>query len=154
MSMSGRRNVLLTNVLAYAGPGALPALVAQGCRVACHDPAFAQESERRAFQAAWPDAVPLGASGAEVAAGEAAASVGELDAVVSNAAYPITPRPIEDIDVADLRGTFEAVMVEPRVSDTHSAQELLDVRGRPCGPGRKPFYKAEAVPKPARCDII
>lgn len=113
MSMSVRRNVLLTNVLAYAGPGALPPLVAQGCRVACHDPAFAQESERRAFQAAWPDAVALGAPGAEAAAGEAAASMGELDAVVSNAAYPITPRPIEDIDVADLRGTFEAVMVEP-----------------------------------------
>lgn len=45
--------------------------------------------------------------------GEAATSLGDIDAVVSSAARPITPRPIEDIDVADLRGTFEAVVVEP-----------------------------------------
>ena len=35
-----------------------------------------------------------------------------MDAVVSNV-YPLSPRPIEEIDVQDLRATFEAILVFP-----------------------------------------
>lgn len=49
-----RRTVLLTNALAYTGPGALSALLAHGCRVACHDPAFADPTGRAKIAAAAP----------------------------------------------------------------------------------------------------
>jgi NAD(P)-dependent dehydrogenase (short-subunit alcohol dehydrogenase family) len=110
---AGPRNVLLTHACAYAGPGALPALLAQGARVACHDPSFADPSVRAAFETARPGAVALAAQEPEDVARETAERLGGLDALVSNAAYPITARPIEDIDIADFRATFEAVTLEP-----------------------------------------
>ncbi|HRQ83332.1 MAG TPA: hypothetical protein PKZ97_19630, partial [Azospirillaceae bacterium] len=53
VSSAGRR-VLLTNATSYAGPGALAVLLKQGASVACHDPAFADQAVRRAFEAAQP----------------------------------------------------------------------------------------------------
>lgn len=111
-SSAGRR-VLLTNVSSYAGPGALAVLLGQGASVACHDPAFADASARRAFEAAQPQAVALAAAAPGALAAEAYQRLGDLDAVVFNDVYPLTPRPVEDIDVADLRATFEAVTVFP-----------------------------------------
>jgi hypothetical protein len=43
--------VLLTNVNAYAGPGALQGLLADGRQVVCHDLAFDGEAARIAFDA-------------------------------------------------------------------------------------------------------
>ena len=107
------RRVLLTNALSYAGPGALAALAARGDRVACHDAAFVDPAPRRAFEAAWPQATALANVAPEAAAAEAADLLGELDAVVSNDVHPLTPAPIEDVDIADLRATLEAVTVFP-----------------------------------------
>ncbi len=45
------RVALLTHVGAYAGPGALAALLAEGHSVACHDPSFAAAPARAAFEA-------------------------------------------------------------------------------------------------------
>jgi NAD(P)-dependent dehydrogenase (short-subunit alcohol dehydrogenase family) len=53
----------------------------------------------------------------------------ELDAVVSNDVYPITPRPIGEIEPGNLRDTFEAVFMFP----VQLAQRLLPAmkaRGR------------------------
>jgi 3-oxoacyl-[acyl-carrier protein] reductase len=108
-----RRTVLLTNALAYTGPGALTALLAHGCRVACHDPAFADPAARAAFEAARPGTVALSASSAEETATQAAGLPGGLDAVVSNDVYPLNPRPVEEVDLADLRAAFEALTVFP-----------------------------------------
>lgn len=105
--------VMLTNALSYAGPGALAALAERGDRVACHDPAFADPAARAAFQSAWPRAAVLASVAPEAAAAEAADLLGDLDAVVSNDVHPLTPAAIEDVDIADLRATLEAVTVVP-----------------------------------------
>ncbi|HRQ81550.1 MAG TPA: SDR family oxidoreductase, partial [Azospirillaceae bacterium] len=55
----------------------------------------------------------LAAAAPGAVAAEAFERLGDLDAVVFNDVYPLTPRPVEDIDVADLRATFEAVTVFP-----------------------------------------
>lgn len=110
--MSGRI-VLLTNARAYTGPGVMAALVADGCRVACHDPAFSHVGVRVAFQAEWPTATLLTAREPEAVVAEAVERLGPLDAVVSNDVHPLTPRPVEEVDIADLRSMFEAVTVFP-----------------------------------------
>ncbi|MBK8158386.1 MAG: SDR family oxidoreductase [Rhodospirillaceae bacterium] len=112
-SSPGVRNVLLTNVLSYTGPGALEALVSSGCSVACHDPAFVDEEARQRFQHKWPTTHPLRVAVADGVADEAIDQLGELDAVVFNDVYPLTVRPVEDVDLMDLRATFEAVAVFP-----------------------------------------
>lgn len=107
------RTVLITNALAYTGPGAVPALLARGMRVACHDPAFADSAARERAQSHWPEALLLHETDPVAAAAEATASFGDLEAVVSNDVYPLSPRPIESLDLDDLRRTFEAVTVTP-----------------------------------------
>lgn len=111
------RAVLLTNAQAYTGPGTLAALSAQGCRVACHDAAFADPAARRAFEAAQAVAgggvTALSEQEPEALATAAEAAVGPLDAVVFNDVYPLNPRPVEAVEIADLRAAFEALTVFP-----------------------------------------
>ena len=103
---------LLTNALSYTGPGALAALLADGRRVLCHDASFTQADARRAFEAAHPGATALAETDpAELAA--AALALAPLDAVVFNDVYPLNPRPVEEVEIDDLRAAFEALTVFP-----------------------------------------
>ena len=45
------RTVLVTHATEYAGPGAVGALLRGGCQVLCHDPSFASEAKRKAYEA-------------------------------------------------------------------------------------------------------
>lgn len=107
------RTILLTNATAYAGPGALSALLAEGQRVVCHDAGFADDAVRAAFEAAHPTALALRGQTPEAIAEEAVARAGLPDAVVSNDVFPITRNDIEAVPLEDLRRTFEAVVVFP-----------------------------------------
>jgi len=105
--------ILVTNVLAYAGPGAVSALLAHGHHVVCHDPAFADEARRQAFVAANPGATSLTSTRPDDLVAEVIAAHGAIDGLVSNDVHPNTPRAIEDIPLDELRATFEAVLVVP-----------------------------------------
>lgn len=105
--------VLLTNVTQYAGPGALPALLGHGHRVACHDAGFADEAARTAFDAEHSNAFALAAQEPGDLASETIARFALPDAVVLNDVYPITRNAIEDIPPDDFRRTFEAVVMFP-----------------------------------------
>lgn len=107
------RTVLVTNVEQYVGPGAVPALLAAGNRVLCHDTAFRDQAKRTAYEQAFPGTSCLAAQIPEELYVEATAGGRVVDAVVSNDVYPLTPSAIENIDLADLRATFEAVLVFP-----------------------------------------
>ena len=107
------RSVLITHARQYTGPGALPVLLAQGMQPVCHDASFADPTERRRFADAHPGAVCLAAQTPEALAEEIAATVGALDAVISNDVYPLTPAPFAQVDPQDLRATFEAVLLFP-----------------------------------------
>lgn len=105
--------VLLTNVAQYTGPGALDALVRAGHVVACHDASFVDHAARAAFNAHQATAHALAAQTPEAIQAEVMARWGLPDAIVSNDVYPITPNEIAAIPLADLRATFEAVVVFP-----------------------------------------
>jgi len=104
--------VLLTNVLAYAGPGALPFLLDDGHTVVCHDRSFSDHSKRAKFAELNPKAYALAAQNAAAIYEETLASWGVPDAIVLNA-YSITRNDIEYIRMEDFRATFEALVVFP-----------------------------------------
>jgi 3-oxoacyl-[acyl-carrier protein] reductase len=105
--------VLLTNVVEYTGPAALPVLVNDGHTVVCHDRSFSDRSKREKFAELNPKAHALAGQTTEAIYEEVIERWGLPDAIVSNDAYPITRNEIEHIPADDLRSTFEAVVVFP-----------------------------------------
>lgn len=115
------RTVLVTNVSQYAGPGVVATLLRQGARVLCHDAAFREAAARDGFRLSHPGVECLESLEPRALAAELEERAFSVDAVVSNDVYPLTPRPIGEIDPADLRNTFEAVFMFP----VQLAQSLL-----------------------------
>jgi len=107
------RNVLVTNVTQYTGPGVVEALLRQGARVLCHDASFEEPGARASFRESHPGVECLRSMEPRALAAELEENAFSVDAVVSNDVYPITPKPIGEIDPASLRNTFEAVFMFP-----------------------------------------
>jgi 3-oxoacyl-[acyl-carrier protein] reductase len=105
--------VLLTNVTQYAAPGALTALVEDGHDVVCHDASFIDEAKRETFESRRGRAKALAAQSPEQIYAEAMQKFGLPAAIILNDVYPIARNAIESIPVADLRETFEAVVLTP-----------------------------------------
>jgi 3-oxoacyl-[acyl-carrier protein] reductase len=105
--------VLLTNVTQYAGPGALDGLLADGRRVVCHDPSFANSGAVSAFDERQANATAIAGQLPEEVHAEVMARFGLPDAIVLNDVYPITRNEIEGIPAVDFRSTFEAVVMVP-----------------------------------------
>jgi NAD(P)-dependent dehydrogenase (short-subunit alcohol dehydrogenase family) len=105
---------LLTHVTQYTGPGALAALRAAGWRVLCHDASFAAADAVAAFEQAQAGVTVLREHRAAALADAAlAAADGALDAVICNDVHPLTRALVEDVDLDDLRATFEDVLLFP-----------------------------------------
>ena len=79
-------SVLVTNVTQYTGPGVVDTLVEQGYHVICHDPAFADETTRNAYDQR--PSVTATAAQSPDAIREACRAV---DRLVFNDVYPNTP---------------------------------------------------------------
>jgi 3-oxoacyl-[acyl-carrier protein] reductase len=105
--------VLVTHVDQYAGPGALSALLQNGCEVICHDASFVNARVREDFDRQYAGAHALAAQTPEEIHDEVNTRWGLPDAIVSNAVYSISPAEIEAIPLEDFRATFEAVVVTP-----------------------------------------
>ena len=106
------RTVLVTNVTQYAGPGAIGALLQQHVRVVCHDRTFRERTIRDAFRDQYPGSECLESIDPIPLVDELKARSLQVDAVVSNDVYPITCTPIGEIDLEDLRNTFESVLAQ------------------------------------------
>lgn len=115
------RTILVTNATQYAGPGAVEILVKQNMRVVCHDVAFHDPVARADFKKKYAGAECLESAAPEDIVNELRSLNISVDAVVSNDVYPITNAPIGEIQLEDLRATFEAVLVFP----VHLTQLLL-----------------------------
>jgi hypothetical protein len=87
-------NVLITNVMHYTGPGALPVLLREKMHAVCHDASFENEDAALSFEKAHPGATALRAQTPEVLYAELQERRIVLDAVVSNDVFPNTPCPI------------------------------------------------------------
>lgn len=113
MAIANRRAVLVTNVKQYAGEGSTTSLLAQGCLVLAHDPSFASDAVRNAYEAEHPNVIALSADGPEDLVQEMLSRNGLVDAVVSNNVHPICNGRIEDLSVTEYREAFEALTIYP-----------------------------------------
>jgi NAD(P)-dependent dehydrogenase (short-subunit alcohol dehydrogenase family) len=104
---------MMTHVKQYVGPGALAVLLRDGMQVICHDASFADDEERRNFEAAHAGAVALQAQTPEALAAELRQRGLEIDTLVSNEVYPNVPWPIEDVPMETLREAFDALLAFP-----------------------------------------
>ncbi len=107
------RTILVTNVTQYAGPGVVEALLRQGVRVLCHDVSFQATAARDRFGQSHLGVECLHSLEPHALVSELEDRAFSVDAVVSNDVYPITPKPIGEIDPSNLRNTFEAVFMFP-----------------------------------------
>lgn len=107
------RTILVTNVTQYAGPGVVEALIRQGSRVVCHDASFLEPAARDDFRKSHVGVQCLASIEPGTMVTELGNQAFSIDAVVSNDVYPITPKPIGEIDPENLRSTFEAVFMFP-----------------------------------------
>jgi 3-oxoacyl-[acyl-carrier protein] reductase len=107
------RTVLITNVAQYTGPGAVGALLQQHARVVCHDRTFHDRAIRNAFRDQHPGSECLESVDPISLVEELKARDLQVDAVVSNDVYPITRAPVGEIDLEDLKKTFESVLMFP-----------------------------------------
>ncbi|MGO9755207.1 MAG: SDR family oxidoreductase [Roseiarcus sp.] len=121
------RNILLTNVTQYCGPGALEQLVKSGASVLCHDASFADPATREKFEREHR-AIALSGQTPEEIFAETIQRAGTVDAIVSNDVYPITRNDIENIPLDDFRATFEAVVLFP-IQLTQAFLPAMKARG-------------------------
>ncbi len=119
-------HVLITHVQQYAGPGAVPILLREGWHLLCHDASFADDDAARAFEAAHPGAVALRGQTPEALHAELQQRRVDIDVLVSNDVFPNSPQPIEEVALATLRDSFEALLVFP----LHLTQLLLPAMKR------------------------
>lgn len=105
--------LLITNARQYAGPGAVPALLAEDRTVVCHDPVFADPAAGRQFEAEFPGTVALKAQTPETIRSELEERRFSVNAVVSNDVFPNTSLSIEEVPADLLRQSIEALLVFP-----------------------------------------
>jgi 3-oxoacyl-[acyl-carrier protein] reductase len=107
------KNVLITHVNEYTGPGALQILLRDKMQPFCHDVSFEDEHTALDFEKAYPGAKVLRAQTPGAIYNELKERGVNIDAVVSNDVFPNTPRPIEEVDVKTLQDSFEALLLFP-----------------------------------------
>ena len=109
-SLAGK-SILLTDVLHFVGPGTSIHLAEEGASVLCHDPAFEDAERRRAFAEAFPQLKVAEATTAKELASEALSTLGSVDVLINNDAYPAPRIPIDEASPDDLRGALEHLVV-------------------------------------------
>ncbi|SLN35651.1 SDR family oxidoreductase [Oceanibacterium hippocampi] len=107
------RTILVTNVTHFVGPPSVPAFLAAGARLVCHDEGFADAERAAAFGAAHPDAIVAPEPLAEDCVAWAEAEVGPLDVVVSNDHFPAHRILVDAAGRDDFRAALEALAVTP-----------------------------------------
>ena len=107
------KNVLITHVKHYAGPGTLPVLLREKMHPICHDSSFENVETARAFEKDFPGASALRAHTPESISSELDERQVDIDAVISNDVFPNTPCPIEEVSIETLQDSFEALLLFP-----------------------------------------
>ncbi len=118
------RVAIVTNATAYAGPGAVAALLAVGYRVVAHDPAFEAEPARRQFEDQHPGASAYPAKAASGVVAHAVKQLGRLDALVCNDVLPLQYLPVEALEAGDIRRATDALLTTPMTLTARAATEM------------------------------
>ncbi len=109
--MPRQRTILVTNVTAYAGPGIVQQVLAEGHHVLCHG--FADRDSAMAYERAHPGTTALSAQDPDALIAEAYRHVPVLDGCVFNDVHPIAAQPIEEIPLAEFETTIAALLTFP-----------------------------------------
>jgi 3-oxoacyl-[acyl-carrier protein] reductase len=104
---------IVSNVLDYAGPPAVEALVAEGMFILCHAPEFSDEAARKKYESAHQGHVAAIAQSPEDLIAECIERFGRIDAIVSNDAGDIRRGAIETRTVEDYSAVLDAFSVRP-----------------------------------------
>jgi NAD(P)-dependent dehydrogenase (short-subunit alcohol dehydrogenase family) len=105
------KNVLVTNVTEYTGPGVVNVLCNRDYRVIGHDASFADSTAREKYRAD-TGCIALAAQTPGDIVNEMQRS-GEVTRFVFNDAYPNTPKPFEEIDLETVNASFTALYLFP-----------------------------------------
>ncbi len=112
MMLQGR-TVLVTFATHWAGPEICDGLLHEGARVICQDPNFADSGRAEAFVAGRGNLTAISDTDPDAIVEHTLSLLGNLDAVVSNDAFPAIRAPIEAAEAQDFRDGIEALMVFP-----------------------------------------
>lgn len=105
--------VLLTHVNQFTGPGTLNVLLRDNVHVVCHDARFAAPDAVTIFAKEYPGALALTAQTPEELHDELTERGLDIDAAIFNDVFPNTPCPVEEIELATFRESFEALLLFP-----------------------------------------
>jgi NAD(P)-dependent dehydrogenase (short-subunit alcohol dehydrogenase family) len=107
------RVAVVTNATAYAGPGAVNALLKAGYTVVCHDPSFIDGQRRTEFENGHHGAVASEHQSPERAVTRAIRLHDRIDVLVSNDVHPLQHIPVEQCEASDIRAAAEALLIGP-----------------------------------------
>jgi NAD(P)-dependent dehydrogenase (short-subunit alcohol dehydrogenase family) len=111
--MLNNRTILVTSATHWAGPEICAGLAAEGARVVCQDPNFADKAVADAFVTAHPALTTIAEEKPAEIVASALEVLGHLDVLVNNDAFPAIRAPIESADPQDFRDGIEALLVFP-----------------------------------------
>lgn len=105
------KKIVLTDVLHFVGPGTSVHLAAEGAEVFCHDPSFDDGEKRASFAEEFPQLKVAEAATAQDLAKEALDTLGSVDVLINNDAYPAPRIPIDEATPSDMRAALEHLVV-------------------------------------------
>jgi len=105
--------VLITNVLAFAGPPAVEAFDEEHFNVVAHDPSFTDPDVRARYQQAHPSVHVMTEQEPSPIVEAAWQLSHRLDVLVSNDVFPPIHGPIEEVNTRDLEATLARLITFP-----------------------------------------
>lgn len=108
-----KKVALVTNVLDYAGPPAVKAILKDGYTVLAQDAAFKNATIKENYQKENPCSIPIGTQDPKELVKQIWAEYKNVDVIVSNDTFPAIHTPIEKANINDLNETIENVLVHP-----------------------------------------
>lgn len=101
------KNVFVSNVLEYTGPGVVEVLSRSGYQVICHDRSFAEQAKRPAYSKKMNVVAIAGQTPEEITA--ELESFGFVSKYVFNDAHPNSPKPFEEISIEELKAAHVSI---------------------------------------------
>lgn len=105
------KNVFVSNVLEYTGPGVVEVLSRTNYRVICHDHSFTDQTKRLAY-AQKENVIAIAAQTPDDIVSELK-TLGSVSKYVFNDAHPNTPKEFEKIDLGELKAAHASLVEFP-----------------------------------------
>ncbi len=105
------KNVFVSNVLEYTGPGVVEVLSRSRYQVICHDRSFAEQTKRAAYSKKENVVAIAGQTPEEIT--DELESFGIVSKYVFNDAHPNSPKPFEEISLEELKAAHVSLVEFP-----------------------------------------